>query len=167
MSGATSYRLGVSTSNTFATYVPGYQDLDVGNVTSYNVTGLSANTTYYYRLRAYNECATSSNSSVKTVTTLPCTPKAPSAQNATDVTSSSFTAHWGSVSGAIDYRLDVSTTNTFATYVPGYQDLSVGNVTSYPVTGLSANTTYYYRVRAYNGCATGPNSGIKNVRTSP
>ena len=59
----------VSTSNSFATYVPGYEDLDVGNITSYNVIGLSANTTYYYRLRAYNACGTSSNSNVVNVKT--------------------------------------------------------------------------------------------------
>ena len=131
------------------------------------MTGLNANTTYYYRVRAYNGCATSPNSSAKNVKTLACTPAAPSAQNATNVTSSSFTANWSSVSGAIDYRLDVSTSNSFTTYVPGYQDLSVGNVTSYSVTGLSAHTTYYYRVRAYNGCATSTNSSVKSVLTSP
>jgi len=49
----------------------------------------------------------------------------------------------------------------------GYQALSVGNVTSYPVTGLSANTIYYYRLRADNGCATSPNSNVKNVKTKP
>jgi phosphodiesterase/alkaline phosphatase D-like protein len=167
VSGATDYRLDVSTSNTFTTYVPGYQDLDVGNVTSFPVTGLSAHTTYYYRVRANNGCATSANSSVKNVQTLPCTPAAPNIQSATNVTASSFTAHWSSVSGAIDYRLDVSTSNTFTTYVPGYQDLSVGNVTSYPVTGLSAHTIYYYRVRANNGCATSSNSNVKNVQTAP
>ena len=53
------------------------------------------------------------------------------------MTFSSFTANWSSVSGATDYRLDVSTSNTFTTYLPGYQDLDVGNMTSYPVTGLS------------------------------
>jgi phosphodiesterase/alkaline phosphatase D-like protein len=167
VSGAIDYRLDVSTSNTFTSYVPGYQDLSVGNVTSYNVTtGLSPNTTYYYRVRAYNGCATSHNSGVKNVQTLACIPAAPNAQSATNVTSSSFTAHWGSVSGATDYRLDVSTSNTFTTYVTGYSDLSVGNVTSYPVTALSANTTYYYRVRASNGCATSPNSNVKNVKTA-
>jgi hypothetical protein len=165
--GATGYLLDVSTSNTFTTYVPGYQNLSVGNMTSFPVTGLSAHTTYYYRVRAYNGCATSSNSSVKSVQTSLCTPAAPNARSATNVTSSSFTANWRSVSGATEYRLDVSTSNTFTTYVSGYQDLSAENMTSYPVTGLSAHTTYYYRVRAYNGCATSPNSSVKSVQTSP
>jgi subtilisin-like proprotein convertase family protein len=142
------YRLDVSISNTFSTYVPGYQDLDVGSTTNYNVIGLSANTHYYYRLRAYNGICTSQNSNVIDTKTTPCTPNAPNAQPATNVTASSLTAHWSSVPDAIDYRLDVSTSNTFTTYVPGYHDLSVGNVTSYNVTGLSANTTYYYRVPA-------------------
>jgi phosphodiesterase/alkaline phosphatase D-like protein len=131
------------------------------------VTGLSANTTYYYRVRAYNGCATSRNSNVKNIKTLACTPGTPNTQNATNVTSSSFTAHWNTVSGAADYLLDVSTTNAFTSYVSGYQNLDVGNVTSYPVTGLNANTHYYYRVRAYNGCATSSNSNIRSVQTSP
>jgi hypothetical protein len=167
VSGAIDYRLDVSTSNTFTTYVLGYQDLDVGNTTSFPVTGLSANTNYYYRVRAYNGCATSRNSNVQSVQTLSCTSAAPNAQNATDVTVSSFTAHWSSISGAIDYRLDVSTSNTFTTYVTGYHDLNVGNMTSFPVTGLSANTNYYYRVRVYNGCATSPNSNVRSVKTKP
>jgi phosphodiesterase/alkaline phosphatase D-like protein len=167
IAGATGYRLDVSTSNNFITYVTGYQNLDVGNTTSYPVTGLSAHTTFYYRVRAYNGCTTSRNSNVKNVQTLSCRPAAPNAQNATNVTSSGFTANWGSVSGAIDYRLDVSTTNTFTTYVPPYQDLSVVNATSYNVTGLSAHTTYYYRLRSYNGCATSSNSSVKSVQTSP
>ena len=166
ISGAIDYRLDVSTTNSFTTYVPGYQNLSVGNVTSFAVTGFSANTTYYYRVRASNGCATSRNSNIKNVQTLPCAPNAPNAKNATNVTFSSFTAHWSSVTGATDYRLDVSTTNTFTTYVPGYQNLSVGNVTSYSVTGLNANTTYYYRIRGYNGCATSPNSNVKGVKTT-
>jgi phosphodiesterase/alkaline phosphatase D-like protein len=161
---ATGYRLDVSTSNTFATYV--YQNLDVGNVISYNVTGINPNTTYYYRVRAYNGCATSSNSSAKSAKTLPCTPSAPRVQSASNVTFNSFTAHWSGVSGATNYRLDVASDSSFINYVSGYQDLDVGNVTSFAVTGLSANTTYYYRVRAYNGCATSSNSSAKSARTT-
>jgi hypothetical protein len=164
VTGATDYRLDVSTSNTFTTYVSGYHDLSVGNMTSFTVTGLSAQTTYYYRVRSYNGCAASPNSNVKNVQTLPCAAAAPSAQNATNVTFSSFTANWSSVSGAIDYHLDVLTNNT---YVPGYQDLDVGNTTSFAVTGLSPQTTYSYRVRAYNGCGTSINSNVKNVQTAP
>ena len=68
---------------------------------------------------------------------------------ATYVASYSFTANWSSVSGATGYRLDVSTSSSFSTYVPGYQNLNVGNATSRSVTGLNPSTTYYYRVRAY------------------
>ena len=44
------------------------------------------------------------------------------------MTASSFTANWTSVGGATGYRLDVSTSSTFVTYVPGYQNLDVGNI---------------------------------------
>jgi hypothetical protein len=42
--------------------VVGYHDLNVGNVTTKNVTGLSANMFYYYRVRAVNAGGTSPNS---------------------------------------------------------------------------------------------------------
>jgi len=69
------------------------------------------------------------------------------------------------VSGATSYRLDVSTSNSFVTYVGIYQNLDVGNVTSRNVTGLAANTFYYYRVRAYNGNGTSPNSNVIKAKT--
>ena len=101
-----------------------------------------------------------------TATSTPApTPAAPTALRATNVTTSSFTANWNSVSGATGYRLDVSTSNSFTTYVPGYQNLNVGNTTSYNVVGLSAKTTYYYRLRAYNGSGTSPNSNVISVKT--
>ena len=78
----------------------------------------------------------------------------------------SFTANWTSVSGATSYRLDVSLTSTFATFVPPYNNLNVGNVTSFPVTGLAANTFYYYRVRAFNGNSS-PNSNVIKAKTKP
>jgi hypothetical protein len=82
------------------------------------------------------------------------------------VTATSFTANWNSVSGATGYRLDVSTSRSFDNYVPGYQNLDVGNTTSQNVTGLTANTTYYYRLRAYNGNGTSPNSSVIRVKTN-
>ena len=81
------------------------------------------------------------------------------------MTATSFTANWSSIGGATGYRLDVATDSSFVTYVPGYQDLDVGNTTSRNVTGLTANTFHYYRVRAYNGNGTSPNSNVITVRT--
>ena len=87
------------------------------------------------------------------------------ALNDTHETGSSFIANWSSVRGATGYRLDVSKSSNFTTYVPGYQDRNVGNVTSQNVTGLAANTFYYYRVRAYNGNGTSPNSNVIRAKT--
>ncbi|KAF2519472.1 T9SS sorting signal type C domain-containing protein [Flavobacterium salilacus subsp. salilacus] len=50
----------------------------------------------------------------------------------------------------IDNLAYTSSAITVSLYVDGYENLSVGNVTSYEVTGLEAGTTYYYRVRAEN-----------------
>ncbi len=95
------------------------------------------------------------------------TPAAPTALNATNVTASSFTANWSSVTGATGYLLDVSTSSSFVTYVQPYQNWDVGIVTSQNVTGLTQNTNYYYRLRAYNGNGTSPNSNVIKVKTRP
>jgi Fibronectin type III domain len=93
------------------------------------------------------------------------TPSSPVANPATFVASNSFKANWRSVSGATGYRLDVATNNSFTNYVAGYQNLNVGNALSRSVPGLNASTTYYYRVRAYNGYGTSGNSNVVHVTT--
>lgn len=50
-------------------FVAGYQNLDVNNVTSFDVTGLEQFTTYYYRVRAYTDGCVTANSNVIPVTT--------------------------------------------------------------------------------------------------
>jgi hypothetical protein len=87
------------------------------------------------------------------------------ARKATNVTANSFTANWNSVSGANGYQLDVSTSRSFGNYVAGYHDLDVGNTTSRNVTGLTANTVYYYRLRAYNSNSMSTNSNVVRVKT--
>ena len=106
-----------------------------------------------------------SGSSYSVTTTVTATPSAPTANAASGETSSGFTANWSSASGATGYRLDVSTSSTFSSFLSGYNNLDVGNVLSRSVSGLSAGTTYYYRVRAYNAGGTSGNSATISVTT--
>jgi hypothetical protein len=165
-SGATKYLLDVSTSSTFNTFVAGYNNLDVGNVLNRNITGLNANTQYYYRIRANNSSNTSSNSNVIQVTTMAVGLSAPIALAATNITSTGFTANWQASSGATKYLLDVSTSSTFNTFVAGYNNLDVGNVLTRNITGLNVNTQYYYRIRASNSSSTSSNSNVIQLTTS-
>lgn len=61
--------LGSHTMDSGNSYVSGYQNKDVGSVTSYEVSGLEADKTYYYVVRAYNKYGTSANSNKISVTT--------------------------------------------------------------------------------------------------
>jgi FtsP/CotA-like multicopper oxidase with cupredoxin domain len=106
-----------------------------------------------------------------TATFAPLTPGAPVATAATLKTSTGFTANWGAALNAASYSLDVSTSATFATFVPGYNNLNVGNfvlpaVPSFAVTGLTPGT-YYYRVRANNGTAITASSNVITVVVIP
>jgi hypothetical protein len=92
-------------------------------------------------------------------------PAAPIANPATFVASNSFRANWRSVNGVTGYTLDVATNNSFTNYVTGYHNLNVGNVLNHSVVGLSPSTTYYYRVRAFNGDGTSGNSNVVHVAT--
>lgn len=158
--GASSYRIDVSTHSNFSDFVTNWNDAVLGNVTTISVgTNINSGITYYYRVRAVNGSGTSDNSSIINVTTIP---PAPVEAAASDVTNNGFNAHWNASTGASGYRLDVSTANDFLSFVSGYQNLDAGNTTSYSVNGLSAGTTYYYRIRAYN---TGGTSGVSGTTT--
>jgi FG-GAP-like repeat/Secretion system C-terminal sorting domain/Fibronectin type III domain len=163
--GATGYKLDVATDSTFTTIVTGYNSKDVGNVTSANVSGLTSGTIYYYRLRAYDAGGTSIvySNVIKAITL--GVPIAPVATAATNVVQTSFTANWNSSPNTTSYKLDVSTSNTFSSFVTGFNNPDVGNVTTYSVTGLTANTAYYYRVRANNSYGVSSNSNIITVTT--
>jgi hypothetical protein len=78
-------------------------------------------------------------------------------------TRSSFMATWASVSGAKGYLLDVSTSNSFSSYVDEYHSLDVGIVNGRAVTGLNPGTTYYFRARPYTAAGSG---GYSNVMTA-
>ncbi|MDW8308607.1 MAG: phosphodiester glycosidase family protein [Verrucomicrobiales bacterium] len=106
----------------------------------------------------------SSNSLSASLTVL-TPPSPPGVLPASSITHTSFVAHWTAAAGATGYRFDVSTNASFANYLPGGQNLDVGNVTNRSVSGLSSATTYFYRVRAYNSDGTSGNSATMSVTT--
>jgi len=121
---AVTYYLDFSESPTFDTFILAEETI-TAPITSYTVIGLEPETTYYYRVRANTLIA----------------------ETSTDIEARSFTANWVEYTGAGTYLLDVSTSPTFDTFV--LQDEVIdGSLTSYEVTGIEPETTYYYRVRA-------------------
>ncbi|MCP4345334.1 MAG: hypothetical protein GY795_07390 [Desulfobacterales bacterium] len=160
--GTDDYRLDVSDTNDFSSYVPGFQHKTV-SAESDLVTGLTPGTTYYYRVRAVNISGYSAYSGITSLITIP---GPPNAVPGTDITTTGFTANWNAATGAESYFLDVSTSSVFTSYVTDYQDKPVTG-TSDAVTGLTAITTYYYRVRAVNASGTGESSNIVEITTAP
>ena len=127
------------------------------NVTAYSDTGLAADATYWYRVRAYNASGNSAYGTQANGMTLPLPP---SNLAATAVSENQINLSWiGDPSGESGFLVERAPDNGG---VPGAwtQIASVGlTTTAYSDTGLSPNTTYWYRVRAYNG---GGNSGYSN-----
>ncbi|MFZ1290773.1 MAG: endonuclease [Melioribacteraceae bacterium] len=93
-------------------------------------------------------------------------PTEPEAIEATNITHQSFSANWNVSTGTTAYFLDVSEFEDFTTFLSGFENLNVGNVTTYPVNTLNPNDTYYYRVRASNSIGTSDNSNVITVNTT-
>jgi len=144
---AASYALQVSTSNTFGSFV--YNDSGLTS-TSKQVTGLANLTKYYWRVNAKNSYGSSGWSTVWSFTTTGIPPQVPAlstpVDNATDQAISPVLS-WNASSGAVSYALQVSTSNTFGSFM--YNDSGL-TITSQQVTGLGNGTTYYWRVKAKN-----------------
>ena len=131
------------------------------NVTSFSNTSLSAETTYRYRVAAFNTDGDSgySNTAEATTDAEPQPPAAPTSLNAATVSASRIDLTWtDNASNESGFRIERCTGSGCSSFT---QIAEVGaNVTSFSNTSLAANTTYTYRVRAFNGAG---NSGYSNT----
>jgi hypothetical protein len=129
-------------------------------ITAFTDTGLIDGTQYYYRIKAFNAGGFSTYSNEQSaITTL----NSPTSLTATAVSSSEIDLTWANTSASESgYRIEQSPVDDLH-----FTEIAVvgANVTSYPATGLSEGTKYYYRVRAYNAIATSAYSSEKNATT--
>jgi len=144
----------VTGASSYSLYMDG-NVLYKGASTSFNVTGLTVNTSYTYCVISENASGTMGVSYSIIVLTAP---SAPTTSTATNITSTSFTANWTPVTGATSYKLKIDANSA----------IDVGNVTSYNASNLTAGATHYYYITATNsGGGNSANSNTTSVLLAP
>ncbi|MHA6533655.1 cadherin-like beta sandwich domain-containing protein [Paenibacillus sp. BAC0078] len=136
-----------------------------GTVYSYDATGLTNGTTYYFVVKAVNAGGISAASNEVSATPQMPAPGAPFVQSAVPG-DRQVRLGWKPVAGASGYTIYQST-------VPGKYDKAAGTVTgsvySYDAAGLVNGTTYYFVVKAINagGDSAASNEASATPRTVP
>ncbi|HEV3334508.1 MAG TPA: putative Ig domain-containing protein [Bryobacteraceae bacterium] len=126
--------------------------LTFGALETWNTTGLSSGI-YTLRLTVTD---TSNQTTSATITPLyvdNTPPTAPAQVNLSAQSSTTLNLSWTAASdnfGVAGYRLDLSTSAQFSSFVPGYQNFNAQTATSAVINSLAPSTTYFARVRAYD-----------------
>ncbi|MBN1127347.1 MAG: fibronectin type III domain-containing protein, partial [Chitinispirillaceae bacterium] len=125
--------------------------------------GLSLNQTYRYRVRASNEVGHSSYSAIVMVSTVPVPPEAPSNLTAYAFSWNLVSVYWYDNSWNEDgFYIERSLSESG----PWTEIAQVGPDTYYYSNyDLAGNTTYWYRVRAFNSAGISAYSNIGSVTT--
>ena len=160
--GAETYRVQVATSSSFTTLK--FDQSGVG-ATSATLTGLSGNTTYYWRVNATSSAGTSAWSAVRSFTTEPAVPPpapllASPANGAVNVAQTPGLI-WGASGNATSWRVQVSTSSKFTPLVVDQRNLAQ----PWYIVSLNKNTTYYWRVNATGPYGTSAWSAVWKFKT--
>ncbi|MDP2886309.1 MAG: YCF48-related protein [Ignavibacteria bacterium] len=163
---ASSYRLQISGLADFSITVLDKSLTD----TLYSLTGLNSGTTYYWRVNATDTSGTSAWSNVWRFTVgtpvvgVPAIPALLSPGNTGTAVSINPVITWIAPTGAVSYRLQVSTTTAFVALV---FDDSTLTVTEKIIGPLTRNITYYWRVSAKNSAGNSDWSPVWSFTTVP
>jgi hypothetical protein len=122
------------------------------NVTNFAATGLSASTTYYFRVRATNVAGNGNYSPIASGTSQDLgSPNAPTGLTATVVNATSVKLNWTDNSTTENqFRIQRSSDGMSWSTAGNVS----ANVTTYTVTGLIPGQISYFRVRAVDGGST-------------
>jgi titin len=131
------------------------------NATSFSNTGLPEDAGFRYVVRAFNAAGFSTPSNSAAATTLDTPPSAPTNLVAIGVSFQRIDLRWDPADDPDGYEIQQS--------LDGLAWTSLGRqtstVTSAMLFGLQSNTTYFFRVRAFNSGGDGPFSNIASART--
>ena len=131
-------------------------------VTAFSDTGLTAGTTYYYRVRGFTPALDGDASATVSARTVAASrPPAPATLSAKVLSSSQIQLTWSNVSGEDGYWIERSRDGKTWTRVA----VTAADVTTFTDSGLSARTTYYYRVQAYNTAGASAYSPVAKATT--
>ncbi len=130
------------------------------NAEAYTDTALTDGTTYYYRACAFSGAGNSSYSNEDNEATYII---APTGLSASGVSSSRIELSWSDNSAAESgYSVEQKAGSGGVYSEIGTVD---AGVTTYDDTALSASSTYYYRVKAYNSTGNSDYSNVKSATT--
>ena len=131
-------------------------------IAAHTDAGLQEGTPYFYRVRAFNAGGLSEYSNVAQATTWPA---GPVGLQATSTSTTTISLSWTNTSSGVQgFQLERSLDGSSG----WVQTATVGaGIANYIETGLSANTLYFYRIRAYNGGGASEYSNIANALTYP
>jgi hypothetical protein len=162
--GATGYRMQIGTSSYFTSEI--IMDDSTLTDTTRAVPSLTPGIAHFWRVQAKNAAGSSDWSNFFTFTTFPI-PPAPSLTFPVDNKTNeplSTSLHWTGVTGALFYRVQVSTKLDFS--VIDVKD-STMTQTSLNLSGLSANTKHFWRARSMSADTIGDWSAARNFTTTP
>ena len=145
--------------------------IDGGSTTSVTVSSLTANTTYYFWIKAGNNDGYSASRTTNGTTQAASNPPGAPTLTVSNPSPSGIGLSWTAGTGGTPTKYEVAvststtppTTTSITTEIDNWYD--VGTSTSMRTTGLSASTTYYAWVRASNADGTSPNSNRGNTTT--